>query len=113
MDYINQFISLVDGVKITTLVALIIANFILGVAVSIKLKTFNFKQLGEFLYTRVLPYVVGYFGVGVIATIDSAWSWAVTAVWAVILATMVGAIAGNLKELGIPIPDILPGKKEG
>lgn len=109
MEIINHFISLVDGVKLTTILALIIANFITGIAVSIKNKNFNLKEAGQFLYERVLPYVVGYFGVGVIATIDSGWEWAVPATWVIILATLTGAILQNLKELGVAIPEQLRG----
>lgn len=109
MDYIQQFIALVDGVKLTLLVALILGNFITGIAVAIKNKSFNLKEMGDFLLTRVLPYLVGYFGVGILALVESSWAWAVTAVWAVILATLVGAILQNLKELGITIPPALRG----
>jgi phage-related holin len=111
VEYFQNFMSMVDGIKLTLLMALIIANFLTGIAVSIKNKTFNLKEAGKFLYERVLPYVVGYFGVGVVATIDASWGWAVPATWAVILATLVGAILQNLKELGVPIPSALAGGK--
>lgn len=109
MDYIQQFIGLVDGVKLTLLVAMILCNFITGIAVSIKNKAFNLKEMGDFLLTRVLPYLVGYFGVGILALVENSWTWAVTAVWAIILATLVGAILQNLKELGVTIPSSLGG----
>jgi len=109
MDYIQQFVALVDGVKLTLLIALILCNFITGIAVSIKTKTFNLKGMGDFLVTRIMPYIVGYFGVGLLALIESSWAWAVTAVWAVILATLVGALLQNLRELGISLPGSLGG----
>jgi len=107
--YIGQFATLMDGVKLTLLMALILGNFVTGIAVAIKTRTFELKKVGEFLYTRVLPYIVAYLGVGVVATIDNSWVWAVTAVWAVILATLVGAVLTNLKELGVGIPRPLGG----
>ncbi len=109
MDYIQQFIGLIDGLKLTLLLALIIANFVTCIAVAIKTRTFEMKKMGEFLYSRILPYVVAYFGVGIVALVDSSWTWAVTAVWAVILATLVGAILQNLRELGVSIPKELGG----
>ena len=109
MDYMQQFIALVDGIKLTLLLALVIANFVTGIAVAIKTKTFELKKMGGFLYSRILPYVVAYFGVGIVALVDSSWSWAVTAVWAVILATLIGAILTNLKELGVSMPKELGG----
>lgn len=113
MDYIQEFISLVDGVKLTLVMALIIGNFVTGIAVAIKNRTFNLKQMGEFLYTRVLPYVLAYFGVGLVALVDQSWTWAVTVTWGIILATLVGAILQNLKELGIKVPSALRGGSNG
>jgi len=111
MEYINQFIALVDGIKLTTLFASIICNFLTGIAVAIKTHTFELKKIGEFLYTRILPYIVAYFGVGIAAIVDNSWAWAVTAAWGIILATLAGAILTNLKELGInKIPPVLGGK---
>ena len=109
MEILNQYASLIDGVKLTLLLALIATNFITGIAVAIKTNTFHLKKMAEFLYSRVLPYVVGYLGVGIIGLVDQSWAWAVTAVWAVILVTLVGAVLQNLRELGIRIPDILGG----
>ena len=106
---VEQFIALMDGVKLTLLMALIIANFGTGIAVAIKSNTFALKKMGEFLYSRILPYIVAYLGVGVVALVDASWVWAVTAVWAVILATLIGAILQNLKELGVQIPAALSG----
>lgn len=112
MDYVQEFIDIVDGAKLTLLVALILGNFVTGISVSLKNKSFRLKAMGDFLISRVIPYLVGYFGVGILAIIESSWSWAVTAVWVVILATLVGAILQNLKELGISIPASLRGSDE-
>lgn len=106
---IEQFIALVDGVKLTVLGALVITNLVTGLAVAIKTGQFQLKEVADFLRSRVLPYVVAYLGVGVIALFDNSWAWAVTAVWAVILATLVGAILTNLKELGVNMPNSLGG----
>jgi phage-related holin len=109
--FIANFKAMIDGVKLTTLVLLILANFVLGIAVSIKTGTFNLRDAGTFLYTRVLPYVVGYMGVGLIATFDNTWAWAVTATWGVIDATLAGSILQNLQDLGLPVPSMLAGGK--
>lgn len=112
MDYIQQFIGLVDGTRLSLVVALVLANFVTGVAVSIKKKDFKLKEMGGFLLTRVLPYLVGYFGVGILAVVEDSWSWAITAVWVIIIATLAGAILQNLKELGVSIPGALRGRDE-
>lgn len=113
-SFLTQFIALADGVKLTLLAVLIAANFLTGVAVSIYTKTFRLKEVGSFLCTRVLPYLVSYVAVCVIAVVEPAWQTAVTVIWAVILAALVGAILTNLKEMGVNLPDSLAGPpKEG
>jgi phage-related holin len=107
--YIQQYVGLVDGVKLTLLMVLIFANFLTGLAVSIKTATFRLKELGLMLRDRILPYVLGYLAVGVVGLVDQAWQVAVPVVWGIILLTLVGAILQNLKELGINLPDSLGG----
>jgi len=109
--YMTQFIALVDGTKLTVLVALILANFILGIAVSIKSKTFRLKEVGDFMLSRVLPYILGYFAIGILAVVEPSWQAAVTVAWGVIVLALVGAIVSNLKEIGINVPDSLGGNR--
>lgn len=107
MDYIKQFLTLVDGVKITTLAILIIADFILGVIVAIKGGTFKISKIANFLNTSVLAMVGGYFLVGAIATAESSFEVMVTASWAAIDAALIAMIVTKCKSLGLPIPDAL------
>jgi hypothetical protein len=111
-QYIEQFISLADGIKLSALVALIGANLVTGLAVSIFTGAFRLKETAGFLLTRVLPYVLGYFAVSFVAVVEPAWQPAVTAVWTVIIMSLAGAILANLKEIGIHLPDFLAGEKE-
>ena len=107
----EQFIALADGTKLSVLVVMIFANLVTGVAVSIYTKTFRLKSIGDFLLSRVLPYVLGYFAVVMVAVVQPAWEIAVTIVWAVIIAALAGAILANLKEMGINLPESLAGDK--
>ena len=111
-QYLEQFILLANGTKLSILVGMITANLILGVAVSIYTKVFRLKEVGGFLFTRVLPYVLSYFAVVMVAIVEPVWEVAVTIVWAVIIAALTGAILTNLKEMGINLPDVLAGEKE-
>ena len=111
-QYVEQFVALADGMKLSILAAMILANFILGIAVSLYTNTFRLKAVGNFLITRILPYVLGYFAVVIVAVVEPAWEAAVTAVWAIILAALVGAILASLKAMGVHLPDVLAGKKE-
>ncbi len=108
-NFLNQFIALADGVKLTLLIVLIAANLLAGIAVSIYTRTFRLKQVGDFLISKVLPYVLSYFAVCFIAVVEHSWMPAVTVVWGVILAALIGAILTNLKEMGINLPNILAG----
>jgi len=110
--YLEQFIALANGAKLSILVAMIFANLVTGMAVSIYTKTFKLKAVGDFLLSRVLPYALGYFAVVMVAVVEPAWHPAVIAVWAVIIASLVGAILSNLKEMGVSLPDFVAGGKE-
>jgi len=106
----EQYVAVVDGVKLTVLMAMILANFGLGLAVSIKDKTFRLKEIADFMRSRVLPGILGYFAIGFVALTDSSWMPAVTVTWGFIIATLTGAILQSLKELGVNLPDSLGGK---
>jgi hypothetical protein len=108
-ELIAKYISLIDGLKMSLLMALIAANLLTGLAVSIKTATFRLKELGSLLTTRILPYILGYLAVGVVGLVDETWQVAIPVVWGVILLTLVGAIIQNLKELGVNLPDSLGG----
>ena len=111
-QYLTQFIALADGMKLTVLMAMIFANFIIGCAVSIFAGEFRLKAIADFLYKRILPYIISYAAIVVVAVVQPAWEVAVTIVWAVIIAALVGAILGNLKEMGINLPESLAGDKQ-
>lgn len=110
--YLNQFMALADGAKLSVLFALILANFLIGTAVSMYKGEFRLMAVADFMAKRVLPYVLAYFGVVMVALVEPSWEGIVTAVWAILLAALVGHILGNLRKLGIPLPDFLAGKKE-
>lgn len=108
MDYINQFIALVNGVKLTTVIALVIIDFILGILVALKEGTFQLSKIANFLNTSVLYYIGGYFLLGMAATCEPGFGAPlVTGAWVLLDATMVGSILGKLKKLGIPVPNNL------
>ena len=111
-QYLEQFVALVNGTKLTVLVAMVFANLLTGVAVSIYTKTFRPKLVADFLVSRVLPYLVSYLAVGVIAVVEPSWKAAVAVVWGLIIVALAGAILTNLKEMGINLPDFLGGEKK-
>lgn len=109
--YLREFVALADGVKLSVVVVLILANFITGIAASLYTGTFRLKALADFLYSRVLPFILSYFAVVIVAVVEPAWSAAVPVVWGVIILALAGAILANLKEMGIKLPESLAGNK--
>ena len=111
-QYLEQFVALVNGTKLSILVAMVFANLITGIAVSIYTGSFRLKLVADFLVSRVLPYLISYLAVGVVAVVEPSWKAAVTVVWGLIIVALAGAILTNLKEMGISIPDFLGGEKK-
>jgi hypothetical protein len=108
MDYVKNFIALVDGLKLITILALIVIDLIMGILVAVKEGTFQLSKLGNFLNTSVLYYLGGYFALGAAATFEPSFGTVlVTGAWLALDATMVGYILAKAKKLGLPIPDKL------
>ena len=105
MDYIQQYLNLIDGVKIVTILVLIAVDFVLGVIVAIKQGTFQLSKIAEFLNTSVLYFLGGYLVLGVAAVAEpSIGPQLITGAWLLLDATMIGLILAKAKALGITIP---------
>lgn len=108
MDYVKQFMALVNGVKIITILVLIAVDFIMGILVAIKEGNFQLSKIGNFLNTSVLWFLGGYLVLGVAAVAEPAiGSSLITGAWVLLDATMVGFILAKAKKLGLPVPDKL------
>lgn len=108
MDFVNQFIAMVDGGKILTILILIAVDFVLGVVVAIKEGNFQLSKIGNFLNTSVLYFLGGYLLLGAAATIEPQLGGTmITGAWVLLDATMIGFILAKAKKLGVPIPDVL------
>jgi hypothetical protein len=107
MDYVlNTFMSLVDGTKLITILALIGIDFLMGIAIAIKEGNFELNKVGNYLNTSVLYFLGGYLLLGLAAVFEPEISVElVTGAWVTLDATMVGFIIMKAKKLGLPIPD--------
>lgn len=99
---IIQYKELVDGAKLITLSGLIIADFILGVVVALKERSFSFNEIARFLCTDILPLVGGYFVVGVVALFEDSYRAIVPATLGIIGVKLLADIAVKLGRLGVP-----------
>jgi predicted membrane protein len=110
MDFENLLLQLgawfiglwtLGGVK--AIVAQTLANVVLAVATALYTDNFNLKKLAEFLYRKLLPYVLVY--VVVYAVGDAAdMAWLAPVVYATIVATLAGDMLENLMALGLKLP---------
>jgi len=103
-DFINNFIAAVDGGKTFTFIILFSLDFIAGVIVAIKERTFIYSKLANFLNTTVVATVAGYYLLGVMVTIEPSWKPWLVASFAAIVVSLVASIGSKLKKLGIQIP---------
>jgi hypothetical protein len=108
MDILRNFIAIVDGVKLTTISVLIVANFILGVLLALKSGVFKWERLADFLDTNVLYYLGGYFVTGILVLVRPEFIYAATGAAVLIITSLTAAVLNKLKALGLLIPDTLP-----
>lgn len=86
------------------LVAHIAFNVLVAIATSIYTNTFCLGKTGEFLYRKLLPYLIVFGGGAALG--EAANLTEITVVTFIGIELMLFAdLADNLKKLGIPIPD--------
>ena len=96
--------------QVRLILALIAADVLLGIAASIRAGQFQLSRLGAFLGSKVVPYLLGYAGVRLVAEVMPEWAPYSTAVWLVVVAALVGDLTANLQQLGLPLPPALSKK---
>lgn len=98
--------------RILVILGLILLDLVLGVGSALKHKVFEWRKLGDFYLTGVLPKLIGYIALhividavaGVDNIIGSGAQWAA---FAVLVASLLGSIAANFKEIygqELPLP---------
>ena len=89
-----------DLVQLQAIVAYTLINVIVAVAAGLKLGDFQISKLGEFLYRKLLPYVLTYLGAGLVvgvAGLEGLTSLAFLA----IMALLTGDLTDSLYRLGL------------
>lgn len=82
------------------------ANLVVALAAAIYTGEFMLAKVGEFLYKKVLPFVLVFgfcAGLGEAAGLG----WLAIAAWAALEANLLGDLADNLAKLGLPMPEAL------
>lgn len=89
------------GVKF--IVCHVVINVIVGVAAALKTRTFSLSKLGDFLISKLAPYVLIYVSIKLFGDEVGLTALAPLA-WTVITATLLGDLGDSLMQLGINLP---------
>jgi len=113
MEFVNRILEVLVWLwafwQTQFLVIHIGANLIVALAAAIYTGEFVLAKVGQFLYKKVLPFVLIFgfcAGLGEAAGLE----WLATVAWAALEANLLGDLADNLAKLGLPMPDALTKK---
>ena len=112
MDLSSMIMEVITGPEIIALVALMAVNVILSIIAAITKGEFSFRNLGDFVGTRVVP-LIAYVVVALLAQVLDDWTAAAIAVYAGLVALYGAGIAAAVKSLtGVSIPNIFTEKRK-
>ena len=117
MTYITDFFR---DPRVLAILGLIMLDILLGVARAIRQKEFNFRQVGDFYLTMILPYVLGYLAFYLAAKIIVSpellgpmavliGEGMITVAWLAIVLALGGSTVENARGMGYQMPDQGPG----
>jgi hypothetical protein len=117
MDITAILSSFAHDKQLGVVISLIVADFILGVAVAFKFGTFRLTYVSNFarndLLGKVFPWLVVFMldkasaGAGIVGPID--WGQANTVAFAAVTLAMAGSILSSLADFGVNLPLALAG----
>jgi hypothetical protein len=107
VEFLKALVALLDARLLVTIVALIAADFILGVVVAIKKGEFSLQKLADFIDTSVLYYMGGYLVAGFVGMLIPEIALFVPACGAAISVSLTAGVLAKLKALGLPIPEAI------
>lgn len=107
-----------NDTRVQVMLLLVALDLLLGVAAALKNKDFRLSFVADFarndLLGKVAPFAVIYAGYKfansadiVIPGVDM--EMIMNAMWAIVLAALVGSLLGSLKEFGVNLPDAIAG----
>ncbi len=121
MDITQILSAFAHDKQVGVVVALIVADVVLGVAAAVKLGTFRLTYLSNFARNDLLGKVFPWFVIfaldhasssaGIVGPID--WSQANTVAFAAVTLAMAGSILSSLADFGINLPATVAGHAPG
>lgn len=111
MDLSSMLLEVISGPEVIALVSLMAANVILSIVAAIVKGEFTFRNLGDFVGTRVAP-LIAYIVMALLAEVLDDWTAAAVAVYAGLVALYGAGIAAAIKSLtGVNIPKVFTEKR--
>jgi len=110
INLMTTLMQVATGPEVVALVALMLANVVLSICAAIQKKVFSFRNLGDFVGTRVTP-LIAYFVVAVLAQVIPSWAPAAIVIYAGLVALYGAGILAALRSLGLPVPVIFSERK--
>ena len=109
---IELLIDVCTGAEVVGLLTLLVGNTLLSIFAAIKNGVFSFRNLGDFIPNRVLPFVA-YLVVALLAELVEGWVAGAIAVYAGLVAMYGAGCVAAIKSLtGIDIPGIFSERSE-
>lgn len=90
--------------QVKVLVAHVLVNVVLAVAVSVRTGEFVLAKAATFLWRKVLPLVLVY-GAFAFAGDALGLGGVAVATWALLETVLLGDMMDNLRKLGVPVPE--------
>ena len=107
---LEEMVAFWQSAQVVTILALIGADLLSGVGLALKTRTFDWRRLADFYGSNVIPYILGYLSVWMVARfavpellgesaylVEEAFVWGA---WSAIIASIGGSFLSNLKAIG-------------
>ena len=104
-------VSIYNQPYVKYLVALIVANLALGILASLRAGDFRLTKVADWLWSRVVPLLVGYGVAAFLAYSNAELAWLKDAAFGTLTLTLLGYILSNLRDFGVNLPDQVAGKE--
>ena len=103
----GEIVSLFATVYVQWIVILVVVDVILGIIAALTKGDINLSQLAKFMKKNVLPYILGFAVIELVAQAWPAYAMIVPVVFIIIVIALAASILGNLGKLGLPVPKMV------
>ncbi len=102
-NLVYQYLGLVGGWKLLTIIVLIAADTLLGIGLAVRNRQFAWSKIADFLNTSVLVMFGSYFVLGIAGMAEASLQAAVPVSLALIDVKLIADIVNKLKSIGLAV----------